>query len=118
MSSYNRITLVGNLVRDPEVKKLKNQTKADFTLAVERYMGKDNKPVTDFFNVVSWGKLAEVCGSYLSKGKKVLVDGHIQIRTYMKDKERQWITEVVAENLKFLSAKTEAKAEEVVTAKS
>ena len=106
------------MVRDPEVKKLKNQTKADFTLAVERYMGKDNKPVTDFFNVVSWGKLAEVCGSYLSKGKKVLVDGHIQIRTYMKDKERQWITEIVAENLKFLSAKTEPKSDEVVTVKN
>ena len=113
VSSYNRITLVGNLVRDPEIKKLKSQTKADFTLAVERYMGKDNKPVTDFFTIVTWGKLAEVCGSYLSKGKKVLVDGHIQIRTYMKDKERQWITEIVAENLKFLSAKTE----EVASAK-
>lgn len=112
MAGYNRITLVGNLVRDPEVMTWNDQPNTNFTLAVERYMGKDNKPVTDFFNVVSWGKLAEVCGSDLSKGKKVLVDGHIQIRSYMKDKKRQWIAEVVAENLKFLSAKTEEKRKE------
>lgn len=103
MSSYNRITLVGNLVKDPEIKKVGKQSKADFTLAVERYLGKDKEPAVDFFNVVSWGKLAEVCGSFLNKGKKVLVDGRIQVRTYMKDEERRWITEIVAENLKFLS---------------
>lgn len=112
MAGYNRITLVGNLVRDPEVMTWNDQPNTNFTLAVERYMGKDNKPVTDFFNVVSWGKLAEVCGSDLSKGKKVLVDGHIQIRSYMKNEKRQWIVEVVAENLKFIEELKEGNNDE------
>lgn len=109
------ITLVGNLEKDPEIKKVGDQSKAVFTLAVERYLGKDKEPAVDFFNVVSWGKLAEVCGSFLNKGKKVIVDGRIQVRTYMKDKERHWITEIVAENLRFLStppATAEAKEAE------
>lgn len=103
MSSYNRITLVGNLVNDPEIKKEGKQSRADFTLEVERYLGKDKKPTVDFFNVVCLGKLAEVCGSFLNKGKKVLVDGRLQMRPYMKDEERRWIKEIVAEKLEFLS---------------
>lgn len=107
MSSYNRITLVGNLENDPVVKKVGKQSKADFTLAVERYLGKDKEPSIDFFNIVSQGKLAELCGSSLKKGKKVLVDGRIKMRTYMKDDEKRWITEIVAENLKFLKNERE-----------
>ncbi|MDD5455538.1 MAG: single-stranded DNA-binding protein [Candidatus Margulisbacteria bacterium] len=106
MSHYNHVTLVGNLVKDPEVVKIGKKSKANFTLAVERYMGKDKEPSVDFFNIVSWGKLAEICGSYLGKGKKVLVDGRIQVRTYKVENERKWITEVVAENCKFLTSKT------------
>ena len=105
MSAYNHVTLVGNLVKNPEVKKVGKQSKTDFVLAVQRYLGKDKEEAVDYFNVVSWGKLAEVCGSHLQKGIKVLVDGRIQIRTYKKDDERKWITEVVAENMKFLQNK-------------
>jgi single-strand DNA-binding protein len=105
MSSYNHVTLVGNLVKDPDTKKVGKQSKTDFTLAVERYAGKDKEVEVDFFNVVSWGKLAEISGEYLKKGRKVLVDGRIQVRSYEVDKQRRWITEVIAENLKFLTAK-------------
>ncbi len=105
MSSYNHVTLVGNLVKDPEIKKVGKKSKTDFTIAVERYAGKDKEAEVDFFNVVSWGKLAEISGEYLQKGKKVLVDGRIQVRSYEVDKQRRWITEVIAENLKFLTAK-------------
>ena len=105
MSSYNHVTLVGNLVKDPDIKKVGKQSKTDFTLAVERYAGKDKEVEVDFFNVVSWGKLAEISGEYLKKGRKVLVDGRIQVRSYEVDKQRRWITEVIAENLKFLTAK-------------
>jgi single-strand DNA-binding protein len=104
MASYNRITLVGNLKDDVLVSEdKKNGRKAAFDLGVERYNGKDKAPTMDYFAVVCFGKLAEVCGSYLGKGKKVLVDGHIQIRTFTKNNEKQWVTEIVAENLKFLS---------------
>ncbi len=104
MSAYNRVTLVGNLVRDPEVKKVGKQSKTNFTIAVDRFVGKDKDPETDYFTIVSWGKLAEVCGDYLAKGKKVLVDGRIQIRAYVQENEKKWVTEIVAENLKFLSS--------------
>jgi single-strand DNA-binding protein len=106
-SSYNHVTLVGNLVKDPETKKVGKQTKTDFTIAVERYAGKDKDVEVDFFNVVSWGKLAEISAEYLKKGRKVLVDGRIQVRHYEVDKDKRWIVEVVAENLKFLSAKSD-----------
>ncbi len=105
MSAYNHVTLVGNLVKDPETKKVGKRSKTDFTLAVERFAGKEKEAEVDFFNVVTWGKLAEIGGEYLKKGKKVLVDGRIQVRSYEVDKQRRWITEVIAENLKFLSVK-------------
>ncbi len=108
MSAYNHVTLVGNLVKDPEIKKIGKRSKTDFTIAVERYKGKDQEAEVDFFNVVSWGKLAEISGDYLKKGKKVLVDGKIQVRSYEVDGQRKWITEIIAESFKFLSVKTEA----------
>jgi len=73
MSTYNRVTLVGNLVKDPESKMVGKQSKTTFTIAVDRYMGKDKEAEVDYFNIVSWGKLADVCTDYLQKGKKVLV---------------------------------------------
>ena len=111
MAAYNHITFVGNLVKDPEVKKVGKKNKTDFTIAVDRYAGKDKEKEVDYFNIVSWGKLAEVCGDYLKKGKKVLVDGRVQIRTYKKEDERKWITEVVADNLKFLTNKPQSQKE-------
>ena len=106
MSTYNHVTLVGNLVKNPEIKKVGKKSKANFTIAVERYMGKDQEAAVDYFNIISWGKLAEVIGEYLQKGKKVLVDGRIQIRSYNTESEKRWITEVIAENIKFLTPQT------------
>jgi len=105
MTAYNHVTLVGNLSKDPETKNIGKKAKTDFTIAVERYVGKDKEAEVDFFNIVTWGKLAEVCNEFLHKGKKVLIDGRIQIRTMNTEGERKWITEVVAENIKFLSPK-------------
>jgi len=105
MSAYNHVTLVGNLVKDPEMTKIGKKNKSTFTIAVDRYLGKDKDASVDYFNIVTWGKLAEVAGEFLAKGKKILVDGRIQIRTYKNDNERKWITEVVADNMKFLSPK-------------
>ena len=73
---------------------------------MERYAGKDKEPEVDFFNIITWGKLAEVAKEFLQKGRKVLIDGRIQVRSYEGNSgERKWITEVVAENMKFLSPK-------------
>jgi len=88
MAGYNHVTLVGNLVKDPEV----NETEE--TITVERYAGKEKEPEVDFFNIVSRGKLAEICLTHLKKGKKVLVDGRVQVRSYEVEKQRCWITEI------------------------
>jgi single-strand DNA-binding protein len=102
MSSYNKVTLVGVLKYDVVLSKDKKGVKSTFTICVERHQ-RDQSVSMDYFDVVCFDKLAEVSGLHLCKGKKVLVDGHIQIRTHIKDGERHWITEIVADYLKFLS---------------
>jgi hypothetical protein len=72
MSAYNHVTLVGNLIKDPESIKIGKKTKSSFTIAVERYTGKDKEPEVDFFNIITWGKLADVVTEFLQKGKKFL----------------------------------------------
>ncbi len=104
----NRIILIGRLTRDPELRYTPNGTAvATFTLAVDRRRtNKQGEKETDFINIVTWGKLAENCGNYLSKGKLAAVDGELHIRTYDgQDGHTRWVTEVVADNVRFLSPK-------------
>ena len=102
--SYNHATLIGRLTRDPETKELDgDNAKTVFTLAVNRTpTKKSDKEETDFMNIIAWGKLAKISSKYLKKGMPVLIDGRIQIRVYEKDKEKHWMTEVVAENMQIL----------------
>ena len=97
----NRVILIGRLTRDPELKYLQNGTAvATFTLAVDR---KYNREETDFINIVVWRGLAENCANYLSKGRLAAVDGRLQIRSYEdKEGQKRWVTEVVAEDVRFL----------------
>ena len=104
MKGYNHVTLVGNLVKDPEKKDVGNTKKASFTIAVNRNYKKNDEQEVDFIPVISWGKLADICGDYLSRGKRVLVDGRIQIRNYEKDDQKKWMTEVVADEITILSS--------------
>ncbi len=105
MKDYNHVTLVGNLARDPEAKKCGEHTKTSFVVAVSRDMKRNGKTECDFIHVNAWGKLGEVCNDYLKKGKKVLVDGKLQISSYESDNEKKWFTEIIADNIRFLSAK-------------
>lgn len=107
MVDYNHVTLVGNLTQNPETKKVGKRTKTDFIIAINRYVGKDEPDKVDFFNIVTWGNLAGICKDYLSKGRKVLVDGKIQVRSYQKNNEKKWFTEIVADNIKFLKTREE-----------
>lgn len=106
----NRIVIIGRLTRDPELKNTPNGTAvATFTLAVDRaYKNQSGEKETDFISVVTWRGQAETCGKYLSKGKLCAVDGRLQIRSY-EDKEgnKRTASEVVAENVRFLSPKGE-----------
>ena len=112
-SAYNQVTLVGTLKDDPETKKVGRQTKTAFTIGCARYAGPNKPYEVAYFHIVLWGKLAEIAGEFLNKEKKILVYGRLQVRSYedKEDKSRRWITEVIGENLKFLSNPVKAEAQ-------
>lgn len=102
---YNHVILVGRLVKDPESTTVSDTTKTFFPLAIKRVFRKDNgSHDADFVNIVAWGKLGEICQEYLCKGKPILVDGRLQVRSYEKNQETKWITEVIAESMKMLDS--------------
>ena len=107
----NRITLIGNLTKDPETRTTPNgNTVCAFTIAVNRK--KVSEPQTDFFRINAWGKLGELCARFLGKGRKVAVVGELQARTYdNKDGKTMLSLDVVADEVEFLTPaeNTEAK---------
>lgn len=106
-SSLNRVMLIGNLTRDPELRKTTSgQSVASFTIATNRvYTGSDGqkKEQADYHSLVAWGRLGEVCAQYLTKGKKVYVDGRLQTREWEgQDGQKRYRTEIVLENMIML----------------
>lgn len=99
----NSIILIGRLTKDPDLRYTQaGKAVCSFTLAVDRPYSGDNKE-TDFINIVVWNKVGENCAQYLSKGRKVAVQGRLQIRNYEDDKGyKKYITEVVANSVEFL----------------
>ncbi len=102
--------LIGNLTRDPELRKTPSgQSVCSFSLATNRVYvdaAGQKKENADYHNIVAWGKLAEICGQYLNKGKKVYIDGRIQTREWEgTDGQKRYRTEVVAQNLIMLGQK-------------
>ncbi len=97
----NRVILIGRLTQDPELRYTQNGTAvASFTVAVNRKFKRDE---ADFIPVVVWNKPAENCANYLGKGRLVAIDGRLQIRSYeTQDGQRRRVSEVVAEDVKFL----------------
>jgi single-strand DNA-binding protein len=100
--SFNRITLVGNLVRDPEIRYINSGAAVcKFTLAVNRRSKQQEE--TDFIDCVAWDKLAETCNTYLKKGMSVLCDGRLSIRSYeTKEGEKRKAAEVVVNVMQML----------------
>ena len=105
--SYNRVILVGNLTRDPEIRYLqsgKGVTK--FTLAVNNPR---NREETTFVDIVAWDRLGETCNTYLKKGMNALVEGRLVIRSYDdKDGNKRKATEVVIDNMQMLGSRRDA----------
>ncbi|HPF20994.1 MAG TPA: single-stranded DNA-binding protein [Syntrophomonas sp.] len=99
--NYNRVILVGRLTRDPELRYTTNGTAvASFSLAINRRF---NREETDFIDVVAWRQQAEYCANYGSKGRLMMVEGRLQVRTYeAQDGQKRKVTEVVSDDLKFL----------------
>lgn len=110
MASYNRVILMGNLTRDPEVRATPSGTPvAEMRLAVsETYRKKDSGEsveVTCFVDVVAWGRQAETCGEYLSKGRPILVEGRLQYDEWQTPQnEKRSKLRVRADRVQFLSA--------------
>ncbi|MFA6131971.1 MAG: single-stranded DNA-binding protein [Patescibacteria group bacterium] len=103
MFSLNRATILGNVTRDPEVKQLPSgQSVCTFGVATNRNWTDANgvkQDKAEFHNIVAWGKLAEILGQYLAKGKKVYIEGRLQTRDWEgQDGVKRYRTEVVAEN--------------------
>lgn len=106
----NRFIIIGNLTKDAEEGVTPNKIAVShFSVAVSRrYANADGEREVDFFPVNAFGKLAENCNRYLTKGKKVGVVGSVQIRKYLdKDGIKRQAIEVVADEVEFLSAKTD-----------
>lgn len=96
------------MVRDPDIKNTTTgKSVASFTLAVDRrFKNKDGQKEADFVPIVVWGKQAEIAGQYLTKGSQIGVSGRLQVRSYdAQDGQRRYVTEVVADEITFLSGK-------------
>lgn len=105
----NKIMLIGNLTRDPEIRTTNSGIPVcTFSLAVTRPVANsDGTRETDFINVVVWRAAAENCHKHLSKGKKAAVFGYLQIRNYeTKEGQKRTVAEVVANDVEFLSPKS------------
>ena len=104
----NKVILVGNLTRDPELSETPNGVAVcRFSIAVSRdYANSDGTRETDFFNITVWRGRAENCGKYLKKGNKVAVVGSLQTRSYEdKDGIKRNVTDIVANEVEFLTPK-------------
>lgn len=107
----NKTFLVGHLTKDPELKYLADNTAvATFTVAVNRqFSNAQGEKETDYISIVVWKKQAENVKKYCLKGSLIGIDGRIQTRSYdNQDGKKVYVTEVVAENVTFLGAKSQS----------
>ncbi len=104
----NKVILIGRLTRDPEMRSTASGLNSTtFTIAVNRtFTNQNGEREADFINCVAWRKQAENIAKYCQKGAQVAVDGRIQTRSYdHQDGTKRYVTEVIADNVTFLSAK-------------
>lgn len=120
MAGINKVILIGNLGADPEVKYLSNGTTvANFRIAtsenrVNRTSG-EKTTITEWHRIVAFGRLAEICGEYLNKGKQVYIEGRIRTRSWEdKDGNKRFTTEIVANQMQMLGAAGAAGAAPVI----
>lgn len=107
----NNVSLVGRLVRDPEVRYGQNESVsvAKFSLAVERKWKRDGEPTVDFINCTVFGKSAEFTEKYFRKGMRVAITGRIQTGSYKnKDGQTVFTTEIIVESQEIVQSKSES----------
>lgn len=110
----NKVTLVGNLGKDPEIKEAGSSKVCRFPLATSRsWKNKDGEKVeeTTWHNITVWNKQGEVCAQYLTKGRQVYVEGEIRNHSYDdKDGNKRYVTDIVAHDVRFLGGGNGASA--------
>jgi single-strand DNA-binding protein len=110
MAGLNRVILIGNLTRDPELRYTTGGIPVcTLRLAVNRnFKNQQGEQETDFFSVTVWRQRAELCAEYLSKGRSVAVEGRLQSRSWeTEDGQKRFATDIVADNVVFLGRKGE-----------
>lgn len=121
MASVNKVILIGNLGKDPEVRHLEGGvTKVSFPLATsETYKDKSGNKIehTEWHNIILWRGLAEVAEKYLKKGNPVYIEGKIKTRTWEdKDGNKRYSSEIIADNMTLLGGKTSGEGNQQSTA--
>lgn len=104
----NKVILIGNLAADPESRTTQSGiAQCTLRLAVQRnFVNQQGVRETDFFTVICWRKTAEFCSRYLSKGRKIAVEGSLQTRSYdAQDGSKRYVTEVIADNVEFVGSR-------------
>ncbi len=108
--SLNKVQLIGNLTRDPELKQIPGgQVVASFGMATNftwKDQSGERQSKAEFHNIVAWRKLAEICGQYLKKGAKVYIEGRLQTRDWEgEDGTKRYRTEITADNMIMLDGR-------------
>jgi single-strand DNA-binding protein len=106
-TGVNKVILIGNLGRDPEIRYTQSGSAvANFSIATtERWTSREGEAQerTEWHRIVAWGKLAEICGEYLKKGKQVYIEGSLQYRDYEdRDGNTRYVTEIKARDMQML----------------
>jgi single-strand DNA-binding protein len=114
MASVNKVILVGNLGRDPEVRYMPNgEAVANFSIATtENWKDKSGakQEKTEWHNIVMYRRLAEIAGEYLKKGRPVYIEGRLQTRKWEKDGVTRYTTEIIADQMQMLGSGREGSA--------
>jgi single-strand DNA-binding protein len=117
--SFNKVILVGNVGKDPEIRRFENNIKASFSLATsETYTpkGGDKVTQTEWHNVVAWRRLAELAENYIRKGSQILVEGKIRYRSYDdRDGNKKYIVEIEADTIQLLGRKQDSQGQQAAS---
>lgn len=107
MPSLNKVILIGNLTKDPEIKQTQSGVSVcSFSIGVQRRFKEDGEYKSDFINIVAWRQTAEFIGKFFKKGNPICVVGSLQVREWKdKDGAKRYATEVIADEASFIGKK-------------
>ena len=111
MRDLNKVMLIGNLTRDPEIRTIPSgQNVASFAIATNRRWNDASgelQTAVEYTDIVAWGKLAEIAGQILKKGRRTYIEGRLQTRSYDVDAVTKYTTEIIANQVQFLGGKND-----------